>query len=63
MPPFHIAYVKGWRRCLVLLTVCHAIRELKCLDQIPKAVQARFSSEKIVAFFVLFLYLSPFNLR
>ena len=43
MPPFHVAYIKGWRRCLTLLVCCQAIRELNCIDEIPQEVKDSFT--------------------
>lgn len=39
MPPFAVAFVKGWRRSAALLTCCQAIRELDMLGQIPEEVK------------------------
>lgn len=38
--PFSIAYVKGYKRCLVLLTILQGVRELNLEDVVPQRIRA-----------------------
>ena len=40
LPPFSLGYLKGYRRCLCLLTALAAIRELNLEADIPSHVKA-----------------------
>jgi len=43
MPPFGLAYTKGWRRCTTLLCLLCGIREMELdLTVLPKVFKARF---------------------
>ncbi|CAK9050867.1 unnamed protein product [Durusdinium trenchii] len=44
LPPFSVGYVKGWKRCVVLLIVLQSIRELNLQDEIAHEIKATFGT-------------------
>lgn len=40
LPPFSCAYIKGWKRGVILLIALQGIRELKLADQIEHWIKA-----------------------
>lgn len=44
LPPFSVGYVKGWKRCVVLLIVLQSIRELNLQDEIAHEIKVTLRS-------------------
>ena len=40
LPPFSVAYTKGFKRCTVLLITLQGIRELNLAEEVPHHIKA-----------------------